>query len=300
MQEAAIRFLRNVEIIMVLLFILNIIIIIYWLIFDNGWYTAYCSEFVKALKAKNLTFPTGWIRSEYKGCNLDNSSTTIAQSVDTLLYFGLDSFTAAKTADANTYYYIKFELGVQDAFFSQWEVLLWMLCALSLLGIICAITYWTIKTQNNSLMYTDRNVRNIFGPGAGFFSAICFIISMIAHMSYRQDVKTTPNLFKDITNLGYGSNFTVSTFTIILFGVISACSLSLMCPDEEALSKGRRTRASLQRAIRKSNIHGNGVFGPPPNNFRRNSKRASRMQAPQQRRSRAVGRNSVRKSVRRK
>merc|ERR1712071_478610 len=38
MQENLLEFMKNVELLMVVLYTLNIIMIICWLIFDNGWY----------------------------------------------------------------------------------------------------------------------------------------------------------------------------------------------------------------------------------------------------------------------
>lgn len=293
MQENLLEFMKNVELLMVVLYTLNIIMIICWLIFDNGWYTAYCSEFIAVQNSSDITLPETWTRSEYKGCS---STGTVTQENDTLLYFGFDSFTAAKTADATTYYHIAFDLA-KDMFFSQWEALLWILCALSLLGIICGITYWTVKSQSSGIMYMEPGVRNIFGPGAGLFSIICFIIAMMAHFQYRHDVKASPNIFKDVANLGYGSNFTVSVIVIIFYGIISACSLSLFFPDKEALSRGRRTRQSMARAMRASNA---GLFGFQESPRPRQSRRVTRNLGPQQRRSRAQGRHSTRHSVRRK
>jgi len=197
--NAAVGIGKNIELLMVILFVLNIMLTIGWLVFAHDWYTAYCSEFVTKATDLNVTLPSTWKRSDFKGC--DPQGKTIAQADDTLIYFGLNGFTHAGTTGALNEYQI-FSLATAHSYFSSWEVILWIIVCLSVLGIIMAVTYWTIKTQNLGIMYTDGGIRAVFGPGSGFFAVLCFITSMMMHMDYRYYVKESDkNHMLNVANL---------------------------------------------------------------------------------------------------
>ena len=68
-----------------------IVIVVAWLIFACQWYTARCSEFVTKADSLNVTLPEGWTASDYKGCDKDPTNITAAD--DTIIHFGLNTFT---------------------------------------------------------------------------------------------------------------------------------------------------------------------------------------------------------------
>jgi len=148
---------------------------------SSSWYTAQCSEFVTVAKEKNVTLPSTWTYSNYAGCDETwNSTAPFPLANDTLITFGLDSFSHAP-ATGTTTVTVPFSLAEVSTYFQNWKLQMYGLLSLAFIIIILAAVHWTIKTQNQAVMYADSQLRVLFGPGSGIFALIAFLWSIIVY-----------------------------------------------------------------------------------------------------------------------
>ena len=241
---------KNIEVVVGLIYLLIVLMVIGWLQFACDWYTARCSDFVTNAAAKNITLPENWKKSDYKGC--DKTMNEINATQDTLIYFGLNSF-AHLNKEASAYVYSPFRLGEKSTYFWNFGPLLWLLVLINFFGIIMSTVYWSMKSMSMSMMYTSKAMRNMFGPGNGIFGAIGFALSMVMFMDYRYGVKATgKSHVLVLDSLGYGGNFSLFMFVIILYAVIIGLSIALFSPDKEKIKVGKEARKSFKMAVRRA------------------------------------------------